>query len=334
MASTQPTWQVVLSASQSLSASLGEFRLQELISEVLRLAPGREPGSISPVVQGMTANAGQGPQSPCGKPLFRVSHGLYRLIDDGESDQLAIYAPSARRAPAGWARAERDHEVARRIASVAARFEQSLTAYDDENPVAVSVRYRQHRDTIELRRRFGSVSEAIASDEFLASTYRTLVAWGIGRRASRLVPFEQFRDRVRHVAQEIAAFDRLSIESPGFDVGHTSAGLWSVIDQLRIVTATSVIVPGAKTLHHLLPDLVPPMGRAWTGSFFLWTASEAHSGQKQLFARTFARFAELAPAVEPSRYVGAGWRTSPTKILDNAIVGYCAISDLRPAAAR
>ena len=40
-------------------------------------------------------------------------------------------------------------------------------------------------------------------------------------------------------------------------------------------------------------------------------------------ARTFTGFAEIARATELSRYIGQGWRTSRTEVLDNAIIGYC-----------
>jgi hypothetical protein len=335
MKRVEPTWQLVLSASQALAESIGEFRLQELIAEVQRLAPDRERGSISPVVQGMTLNAGLGPQSPCGKPLYRVSHGLYRLADSPSDAQLPLYSPSRRDQPrVVRTRAARDHEIARRCASVAARFENYLDAHDDENPIAMSARYEPHRETIDLRRRFGDVDAAIASDDLLAGIHQTLVAWGIGRRASRLIGVDQFAERVRSVSDSISALDGLSIEDPDLDVERIGPQVWSIVDALKIVSSTSVIVPGVKTLHHLLPDLIPPMSRAGTGSFFLWSASEAHTGQRQLLQRTFARYAELAPAVTPSAYVGAGWRTSATKVLDNAIIGYCALNDLRPLAMR
>jgi hypothetical protein len=107
--------------------------------------------------------------------------------------------------------------------------------------------------------------------------------------------------------------------------------LWSLIEQLGVVTNVALIVAGSKTLHHLLPDLVPPMDRAWTGAFFLWSAAGPQSAQRVTFTRTFTGFAEIARATEPSRYIGQGWRTSRTKVLDNAIIGYCKIHGIPPA---
>ena len=81
----QPTWQLILRAAEHLDATAGYFSLAELIGQVQRFDPGRERTSISPVVQGMTANAGKGPSSPCGRPLVRISHGRYRLTGSDET---------------------------------------------------------------------------------------------------------------------------------------------------------------------------------------------------------------------------------------------------------
>lgn len=80
--SGEPTWRLVLLAAQRLDAVAGEFSLQDLVAEVQRMDASRGRGSIQPVVQGMTANAGHGPASPCGKPLVRTGHGIY-MIDAG-----------------------------------------------------------------------------------------------------------------------------------------------------------------------------------------------------------------------------------------------------------
>lgn len=109
--------------------------------------------------------------------------------------------------------------------------------------------------------------------------------------------------------------------------------MWSIIGSLGVVENRSLIVPGTKTMHHLLPDLVPPMDRAWTGAFFLWSAAAPQYAQATTFERTFTSFSHMAVAAQPRQYVGEGWRTSRTKILDNAVIGYCKISKIGPASA-
>jgi hypothetical protein len=55
------------------------FTLSELIAVVQRRDPAGGRRTISPVVQGMAANAGKGPESLCGKVFLRVGNGRYVL---------------------------------------------------------------------------------------------------------------------------------------------------------------------------------------------------------------------------------------------------------------
>ncbi len=101
MRSELPTWELVLAAARRLGAAQGAFRLAELIRDVQLLDPTRERGTIQPTVQGMTANAGKGPPSPCGTPLIRVDHGVYRMGEaaSGPGPRFSSVTPSPEPAP-------------------------------------------------------------------------------------------------------------------------------------------------------------------------------------------------------------------------------------------
>src|SRR5690348_12200925 len=46
--------------------------------------------------------------------------------------------------------------------------------------------------------------------------------------------------------------------------------------------------------------------------------------QRRIFLRAYAHFAAIAQQAHPGQYVTArGWRTSPSKIIDNALIGFC-----------
>lgn len=303
------------------------FTLADLISEVQRLDPSRERTSIQPVVQGMTVNAGKGPPSPCGRPLIRVHHGVYSVREPGtiEAPAPVRRADDMARSPRGdrGSTAGRDAEVSARVHGVVSEFGECVLTYDRTVPFARSGQYELHRQTIDRRRGHASVRDAVDDDAFVQSLHQTLQAWGIGRRASRLLPQAEFAAALRARADTVASFELVRIDDPDLDAAEVATGLWEVIETLRIVANASLIVPGSKTLHHLLPDLVPPMDRAWTGAFFRWSAAAPQSGQRRTFIRTFTRFAEIARHTSPADYVGPGWRTSTSKILDNAIIGYC-----------
>jgi hypothetical protein len=133
-----------------------------------------------------------------------------------------------------------------------------------------------------------------------------------------------FADALRVALPEIAAMETFQIDADDLPDA-TAERLWTIIASLGVVDNKAKIVAGTKTLHHLLPDLVPPMDRAWTGRFFGLHAPEWQDGsQRHTFIRMFREFSAIARAAHPQRYVtGEGWRTSRTKILDNAMIGYC-----------
>ena len=327
----QPIWKLVLKIAERLQTEVGDFRMIDIVTEVQRIDPSRGRGSIQPVVQGMTSNAGIGPYSPCGEPLFRVSHGVYRLV--GQNNDIepssAKETPMTSMSSIPRKRRAGNSEVEFRVDGVINEFSVCLETYDKQIPFTRSGQYSLHRETIERRRTFVSVRDAIEDEGFVRNFHQTLYAWGIGKRASRLVSLSEFRDRLSDCSEEISGFEHLRLDDQELDASLISIRLWRLIERLGVVQNVSLIVPGTKTLHHLLPDLIPPMDRAWTGAFFQWSMG-ASQYERMTFIRTFSYYAEIAKAVDPVIYVGDKWRTSRTKVLDNAIIGYCKLHDIKP----
>jgi hypothetical protein len=210
-----------------------------------------------------------------------------------------------------------------RSAKLVAGFDRYVRAYDEMVPFT-GEQLAAHRKTIALRRRAGSVRTAAESEQFVASLRETLLAWGIGRRASRLVGVTEFAVALRNVVPRLEPLESLTI-----DAANTSCDiaerLWKIVDSLGVVENKAKVVAGTKTLHHLLPDLVPPMDRAWTGFFFNFHLPEWQdpTSQRRIFQLAYTQFTSIAKQVDPERYVtNAGWRTSRTKILDNAVIGF------------
>jgi hypothetical protein len=74
------------------------------------------------------------------------------------------------------------------------------------------------------------------------------------------------RSAARNQAAPIAAMEKAGIADLALDILAVCEHLWQVIGNRGIVRNRTLIVPGTKALHHVPPDLVPPMDRAWTGS--------------------------------------------------------------------
>jgi hypothetical protein len=215
----------------------------------------------------------------------------------------------------------RSSKIQARIRLLIANFSHYVDSFVRKPPFTRFGQLEYHLDTIEARARLGSVINAVADDEFLRKLYLTLQAWGIGVRGSVLVSFEDFERILREKAQDIAAFEGLVIDDPSLDITGVSERLWRTIDKLGIVTNDARIVSGTKALHHLLPELVVPVDRAYTQRFFGLHNPEFQYNQAKFFSRSFRTFVEIARQTNPAQLVGIGWNSSRTKVIDNAIVG-------------
>lgn len=208
-----------------------------------------------------------------------------------------------------------------RVPELIAGFSRFADIYIRKPPFARYGQLEFHLETIRLRRTLGSAVAAISDEAFLRSLYRTLQAWGIGARASNLVTEEEFAARLQEKKSELAALDGTSIDDPQLHPTKMGERLWRTIESLGIVKNNSRIVPGTKALHHVLPELVVPIDRAWTQKFFRWHNPEFQYGQASCFAHAFSAFVEVARKAKPQQYVGAGWNSSRTKVIDNALIG-------------
>jgi hypothetical protein len=207
-----------------------------------------------------------------------------------------------------------------RILTVISEFGDLLDYYDAQLPFDRSGQYANHRKTIDLRQNAGTVTAALADERFLQALYATLQSWGIGSRASTLVPFSDFVTALRQWSGPLTDLDQRAIDQPTLDVDATGQELWRLIEGIHVVENQARLVALSKTLHHLLPDLLPPIDRMYTQEFFGFHSPEFQYGQQGVFTEIWTHYVEIAKAVDPASYVGSGWRTSRSKVIDNAIV--------------
>jgi hypothetical protein len=208
-----------------------------------------------------------------------------------------------------------------RIRTLITDFPRFLKRFTNDPPFKKAGQLSTHVATIQLRRKLGSAKRAITDDRFLHSLHETLVAWGIGVRASRLLPVDQFAQKLREKSADITALENLRIDDPVLDVKHVSSMLWSLVETLEIVGNNAKIVSCTKALHHILPDLVVPVDRAYTQRFFGWNTPAFQYNQAAVFHESFTAFVDIARSVKLEQYIGDGWNSSITKVIDNAIVG-------------
>lgn len=316
---TRANWELLLEAAVKLTdQGIVEFSRRQLLDTVRESHPDRPENSLGPTLQGMTMNARGGPSSAGGRVFIRVGHGTYALHD--------AEPPSPAFTPSRPARQQRQKGrrdlIEAHAEAVIENFLRCLDIYDNQNPFVRSGQWSNHAQTIRLRRDLSTVSAALFDDSFISSLHSTLRSWGIGKRASRLAPITEFARVLRSHEPQLRPLNSLSIQDPDLDIDMAIDHLWRFIDTTKIVENRAKVVAATKTLHHLLPDLVPPMDREWTGRFFEWSLNDFQGRQHQIFEEGYRVFHDIAVRTQPSRYVAEGWRTSTTKLLDNAVIGY------------
>jgi len=222
----------------------------------------------------------------------------------------------------------REVEIERRTRLLAENFEGYLCAFDRDPAFRKSGQCENHIATIGLRREIGGAVSAAHDAPFLRSLYETLGTWGIGQRGSTLVDFDRFADAIGNCESSLRVLEDIRLEETTPDVERASDMVWELITSLEIVENQAKLVPCTKALHHLLPDLIVPMDRAFTRRFFAWHVPEFQYQQEKVFRHAFRHFVKIARDVRPSQFAGSGWRTSATKILDNALVGFCRVENI------
>jgi hypothetical protein len=324
-------WKTLMLAADQLGANRGaRFTRASIIERARSLDSSHHEMAYGAMFQTMVIEAPTASASPVGKVFNRIEHGLYRMA--GTPPVVPPTESHVQTQPAQKARhntsSTKTDETARRLLALTADFDLYTTQFAVASPFRRTGQLDHHRVTISLRRNLGSANAALDDDEFLDSLYATLNAWGIGKRASVLVDREHFATSLREHRVEITSFDAVSIDDLNLDLEDTAERLSSLIEHLGVVDNRSTIVAGTKTLHHLLPDLVPPMDRRWTGLFFQWRPNDPQNAHDQIFKEAFTAMALVARGVDLNAYLDAEWFTSKSKCLDNALIGYCQLEVL------
>lgn len=205
-------------------------------------------------------------------------------------------------------------------------FDTYCSAFDSANLFTGPSLYF-HSKTLSLLRQYQSPIAALRDQSFLESLYATLAAWGLhrmGPAGAKLVDFNVMAESFRELEQRIESLApitmwRLSSEH----VGGVGEAIWEVISTLRIGVGATRIVSGSKALHHVLPELVPPVDREYTIRFFLHNKNLSQ-GDEAAFLEMFPYFHRICTQCRDriEARIGRGMSTSSTKVTDNAIVGF------------
>jgi hypothetical protein len=190
-----------------------------------------------------------------------------------------------------------------------------------------------YEELVKLVRGANSLLDLQSNDRLVDLTYAALTSWGMHRMgenvATKLTEFSTFSAAVRGLIGPAAALSRWRIADLNeSEVGILTERLADLVERPGISASASHLVANAKTLHFLLPDLVPPIDRTYTGRFFygLNAGRGLPGGAREAFSFMFPHLCHLArrhaPAVRSAATRRSYMCLGQAKVLDNAIVGY------------
>ena len=171
----------------------------------------------------------------------------------------------------------------------------------------------------------------IFSDEYLELVYTTLISWNMNARGAKLSEIGKFKETIRKNREIITKLESYKLALiRDKDKEEVISMLRYLFFNLNLTERKSKLVTFSKTLHFLVPELVVPIDRKYTLDFFYSNRQmplsknqlEADKKQFQIFEELFDKFIELSKKYELSSYLDKVWHIVPTKVIDNAIIGF------------
>ena len=162
--------------------------------------------------------------------------------------------------------------------------------------------------------------------------YATLASWGMhrmGRGGSKMVGFNVFRDSIERIKNNI-------LKAQHYTVQHMSPSQWRVLEEMfrgiKVMATNTSLVGNSKVMHHMMPDIVPPIDREYTLRYLRGNTNIANdlngewSTMKEIISHFFIPIA-CDPELENRakcwmrNQAQFPWDTSVMKIIDNLLIG-------------
>jgi len=227
-------------------------------------------------------------------------------------------------------RYETKRRIETQVEDLVDHFPYYLAVFRGRNPFT-GYQINLHRSLLDARSRYLSVAEAIRDQKFVARLHELLAAWGMQSRKAVLVSESEMAASLNDQAQNIVSLEGFRIcELKAEESVNVTERIWQVISGLRLGKQATKIVVNSKALHHLLPMLIPPIDREYTVRFFFrnpsaWRIDREAEQFREMYSWMHQIALRAKVAILDALAVGEGMDTSETKVIDNAIVGYCKV---------
>ena len=134
--------------------------------------------------------------------------------------------------------------------------------------------YFHKRAIDEAKRKIG---EDFLGERHLEMIYAVLPAWGMhrmGETLTKMVDYEKFKKQIMNQEKVIKAMKQKYEDKTIVDVSDEDVkNIVKLMFDIRVSESHSQLVSSSKTLHHILPDIVPPIDRAYSLKFMGRTIS-------------------------------------------------------------
>jgi hypothetical protein len=166
----------------------------------------------------------------------------------------------------------------------------------------------------------------------LEYVYATLASWGMhrmGKGGSKMRSFEVLCQSVQALKDRIA-------EAQTFDFRGMSETKWAILKEIfngvKVMASGTTLVGNSKVMHHMLPNVIPPIDREYTLRFLLGNTNIKNDLEgewqlmKEIISQLFIPLAsDTAFRAKAELWMKARgeypWDTSLFKVVDNLVIG-------------
>ena len=166
----------------------------------------------------------------------------------------------------------------------------------------------------------------------LEYVYATLASWGMhrmGRGGSKMLSFEDLSRSVQHLNDRIAS-------AQSFDFREMTDSKWStlkeIFERVTVMASGTTLVGNSKVMHHLLPNIIPPIDREYTLWYLRGNTTIRNDLEKEwlLMKEIISQFfipvaSDRTFHSKAEQWIKAKenypWDTSLFKVVDNLVIG-------------
>ena len=174
--------------------------------------------------------------------------------------------------------------------------------------------------------------DAHVSLRHLEYIYATLVSWGMhrmGRGGPKMQSFEIFSHSIQALKERIA-------EAQTFEFHEMTDTKWAILKEIfcgiKVMASGASLVGNSKAMHHMLPNVIPPIDREYTLRFLHGNTNIRNDLEgewllmKEIISQFFIPLAsDAAFRLKAEQWIKRSedypWDTSVLKVVDNLVIG-------------